>query len=314
MLRPAGRSTSCSSRSTSAAASPSPTTRSASTHASPRRAGCRTPRRCRPRASSIPRSTSASSPAPSARQQGLLAGLEQYYRTEDAQGEAVRAGRRRHVRHRRGALALVAGPHDSARSRYVAFRARGRPQGGRRHRDADLRRLLRGHKARVRPAGRAVVSVVAIPRVVTAADTAAVRAAHPRAAARRSPAGAKFEDVARRESSDSVHRGADGGTSAAARAAASCAEFEAAAYALAPGSCRSRCSRRSAITSSRRRAQGRHARAAPHPPALPAQRLLVGRASTGRRTTWRAAPRRGTTDAARSSTPPRGSSASREAA
>jgi len=75
--------------------------------------------------------------------------------------------------------------------------------------------------------------VVTIPRTVTAADSAAVRA---RADALRAEiaAGASFEDVARRESADTVS-GANGGDLGRGARGRFVPEFERAAYALAVG-------------------------------------------------------------------------------
>ena len=75
--------------------------------------------------------------------------------------------------------------------------------------DADLRKYYDAHKAEFERPGRATVSVLTIPRAVTAADSAAVRA---RIDALRAEiaGGAKFEDVAKRESADTVS-GANGG-------------------------------------------------------------------------------------------------------
>jgi peptidyl-prolyl cis-trans isomerase D len=99
--------------------------------------------------------------------------------------------------------------------------------------DADLRAYFDQHKADFTGVGRAVLSVVMIPRVVTAADTAAARA---KAAQLRDEImkGAKFEDVAKRESADTVS-GAQGGDLGKGPKGRFVAEFEKAAYGLKVG-------------------------------------------------------------------------------
>lgn len=167
-----------------------------------------------------------------ARQQGILASLEQYYRTEvpkEKLFEQVAAG----VYITDAELWRTwRDQHDSVRVSYVAFRPDSlKPDPA--ISDADLRRYFEANKRQYERAGRAVLSVVEIPRVVTAADSAAVRA---RAEALRAEilGGASFEDVARRESSDSAS-GADGGNLGRGARGRFVPEFEAAAYALQPG-------------------------------------------------------------------------------
>jgi peptidyl-prolyl cis-trans isomerase D len=167
-----------------------------------------------------------------AKQTGLLANLEQYYRSEIP---------------RRKLLDQIASgiyvtdaelwriwrdQHDSAQVSFVAFRPQ--PDSSSKSiSDSDLRAYFDKHTEEFRRPGRAVVTVVEIPRVVTAADSAAVRA---RAIALRNEilGGAKFEDVAKRESVDTVSgtKGGDLGRGAKGRFVA---PFEQAAYALKVG-------------------------------------------------------------------------------
>jgi peptidyl-prolyl cis-trans isomerase D len=122
--------------------------------------------------------------------------------------------------------------HDSAQVSFVAFR----PQvdsAAKSISDADLRAYFDKHKEEFRRPGRAVLSVVEIPRVVTAADSAAVRA-HVVALRNEIVGGAKFEDVAKRESADSVS-GAQGGDLGRGAKGRFVAPFEQAAYALKAG-------------------------------------------------------------------------------
>jgi peptidyl-prolyl cis-trans isomerase D len=168
-----------------------------------------------------------------AKQTGLLAGLEQYYRSEIP---------------RRKLLDQIASgiyvtdaelwriwrdQHDSAQVSFVAFRPQADTAAAKAISDADLRDYFDKHKEEFRRAGRAVLSVVEIPRVVTAADSAAVRD-HAVALRNEIVGGAKFEDVAKRESADTASgtRGGDLGRGAKGRFVA---PFEQAAFALKVG-------------------------------------------------------------------------------
>jgi len=168
-----------------------------------------------------------------AKQSGILAGLEQYYRGEIP---------------RRKLLDQIASgiyvtdaelwriwrdQHDSAQVSFVALRPQLDTALARSISDADLHSYFDKHKEEFRHPGRAVLSVVEIPRVVTAADRAAVRN---RAIALRNEilGGAKFEDVAKRESADSAS-GANGGDLGKGTKGRFVAPFESAAAALKVG-------------------------------------------------------------------------------
>src|SRR5689334_7859873 len=167
-----------------------------------------------------------------AKQSGLLANLEQYYRSE--------------IPRRKLQDQIVSGifvtdaelwriwrdQHDSAQVSFVAFR----PQpdtSSKSISDSDLRAYFDKHSEEFRRPGRAVLTVVEIPRVVTAADSAAVRA-HAVALRNEILGGAKFEDVAKRESADTVS-GAKGGDLGRGTKGRFVAPFETAAYALKVG-------------------------------------------------------------------------------
>jgi peptidyl-prolyl cis-trans isomerase D len=167
-----------------------------------------------------------------AKQSGLLANLEQYYRSEIP---------------RRKLLDQIASgiyvtdaelwriwrdQHDSAQVSFVAFRPQ--PDSSSQSiSDGDLHSYFDKHKEELRRPGRAVLTVVEIPRVVTAADSAAVRA-HATALRNEILGGAKFEDVAKRESADSVS-GAKGGDLGRGAKGRFVAPFEQAAFALKVG-------------------------------------------------------------------------------
>ena len=167
-----------------------------------------------------------------ARQSGLLAALEQYFRGEvpkEKLFEQVTSG-----------LYVTDADlwrawqdaNDSASVSFVAFRPQ--PTAADSNvADSDLRKYYDAHKPEFDRPGRASLSVLHIARTTTAADTAAVR---DRINKLRSEimGGAKFEDVAKRESNDSASAttGGDLGKGGKGRFVP---DFEKAAYALKAG-------------------------------------------------------------------------------
>jgi len=171
--------------------------------------------------------------SPQARQQGLLFQLEQYYRTEipkeklfDQIANAVYVSDEELWRRWQDA-------HDTAEVAFVAFEPDRVPDSAVRVSDDEIRAYYDTHKKVFERPGRAKVSILIIPRTVTAADSAAVRA---RALALRTRilAGEKFEDVARAESADSVSA-AKGGALGSGVKGRFVAPFETAASALKQG-------------------------------------------------------------------------------
>ena len=167
-----------------------------------------------------------------ARQSGLLSALEQYFRSEvpkEKLFEQVTSG-----------LYVTDGDlwrawqdaNDSATVSFVAFAAH-QTAADSNVADADLHSYYDAHKAEFDGPGHASISVLHIPRVTTAADTAAVRDHIARLRAEIA-GGAKFEDVAKRESNDTVSaaNGGDLGKGAKGRFVP---DFEKAAYALKAG-------------------------------------------------------------------------------
>jgi peptidyl-prolyl cis-trans isomerase D len=171
--------------------------------------------------------------SPQARQSGLLVQLEGYYRSEIprqklfdqiasgvyvSDSELWRAWRDQ---------------RDSAQASFVAFTPANDSAAMKAISDADLRAYFNAHKAEFEGPGRAAISVITIQRAVTAADTAAAKA---RAEALRADIvkGEKFEDVARRESADTVS-GSQGGDLGKGAKGRFVPEFEKAAYALPVG-------------------------------------------------------------------------------
>ena len=167
-----------------------------------------------------------------ARQGGLLVALEQYYRSEvpkEKLAEQVTAG----------VFATdvdlwraYQDANDSASVSFVVFRPQPTAADSNIS-DSDLRKYYDAHQSEFARAGRAVVSVLAIPRVITAADSAAVRA-HIEQLRAEILGGAKFEDVAKRESADTVS-GANGGDLGKGPKGRFVPEFERAMAALKPG-------------------------------------------------------------------------------
>ncbi|MFL5608087.1 MAG: peptidyl-prolyl cis-trans isomerase [Gemmatimonadaceae bacterium] len=167
-----------------------------------------------------------------ARQSGLLVELERYYRSEipkEKLFEQVTSG--------------VYVPdtelwrswqdaNDSASIAFVAIRPK-LTAADSSISDSDLRKYYDAHKAEFDHPATATVKVLYIPRLVSPADSAAVRA---RINALRAEiaGGAKFEDVAKRESADSASavNGGDLGKGPKGRFVP---QFDNAAFALKPG-------------------------------------------------------------------------------
>jgi peptidyl-prolyl cis-trans isomerase D len=167
-----------------------------------------------------------------ARQSGLLVGIEQYFRSEvprEKLFEQVTAG----VYVTDAELWRAwQDANDSASVSYAVFRSAPTAADSNVS-DSDLRAYYDAHKGEFDRPGRAMLSVMYVPRVITAADSAATRA---KIAALRAEiaGGAKFEEVAKRESADSVS-GANGGDLGKGAKGRFVPEFEKALAALKPG-------------------------------------------------------------------------------
>lgn len=171
--------------------------------------------------------------SPQARQGGLLVQLENYYRSEipreklfDQISSGVYVSPSELWRAWRD-------QHDSAQVSFVAFTPAQDDAAAKAISDADLRTYFDAHKSEFQGPGRAVLSVLEIPRTITAADTAAARA-KTQALRDEIMKGAKFEDVARRESADTAS-GREGGDLGAHGKGTYVAEFEKAANATPVG-------------------------------------------------------------------------------
>src|SRR4051812_45616966 len=171
--------------------------------------------------------------SPLAQQQGLLPQLEQYYRNEipkeklfDQIASDVYVSDEQLWRRFQDV-------HDTAQVSLVAFGPDRIPDSAVRVSDDEIRAYYDTHKKLFDRPGKAQVSVLIIPRVVTAADSAAVRA-HAVALRARIVGGEKFEDVARAESADSASA-VNGGSLGSGGKGRFVPAFETAAYALKPG-------------------------------------------------------------------------------
>lgn len=170
--------------------------------------------------------------SPQARQGGILLALESYYRTEIPKEKLFELVTDGVYLSDAELWRAWQDERDSAQVSYVAWRPTVDSNDVKSVTDAQVRSYFDAHKAEFERPGRARLSVVRIPRTISAADTAAVRA---RIAALRAEiaGGAKFDDVARRESHDTVS-GANGGDLGRGARGRFVKEFEDAAYRLRP--------------------------------------------------------------------------------
>lgn len=168
-----------------------------------------------------------------ARQQGLYAQLENYYRNEIPKAKLYESVASEVFVTDDELWRAYRDQHDSAKVSFVTFDPASVPDSSIAVSDAEISTYYDAHKKELERPGRAVVSILSIPRIVTAADSAAVRA-HAVALRDEILKGAKFEDVAKRESADTVS-GANGGFLGRTAKGAYVPAFEKAAYALTPG-------------------------------------------------------------------------------
>ena len=168
-----------------------------------------------------------------ARQQGLYFQLENYYRSEIPKAKLFEQVASEVFVTDDELWRTFRDQNDSAKVSFVAFDPSAIPDSGIAVTDAEIRAYYNTHKKELERPGRAVVSVLQIPRVVTAADSAAVRA---RAAAIRTEImnGASFEEVAKRESSDTIS-GPQGGSLGRGPRGRFVEAFEKAAFAVPVG-------------------------------------------------------------------------------
>lgn len=140
--------------------------------------------------------------SPMARQSGMLAGLEQYYRSEIPKQKLFeQIASDVYVTDER-AWQAYRDRNDSAQVSYVLLRPEILTDTAVSVTEAEISKYYEANKKRLERPARAVVSLLSIPRNVTSVDSASARARAERLRAE-IVGGAKFEDVARRESADS---------------------------------------------------------------------------------------------------------------
>ena len=171
--------------------------------------------------------------SPVAAQSGLLLQLEAYYRGEIPRQklfEQIAADVYLTDSHM---WDLWRDVHDSAAVSFVAFTPDAVPDSAVQVSDQEVRAFFDANRGDLDRPGRAVVSVLSIPRTITAADTAAARE---KILALRAEivGGTRFEVVAARESADTISA-ADSGSLGRGTRGRFVEDFERAAFALRAG-------------------------------------------------------------------------------
>jgi parvulin-like peptidyl-prolyl isomerase len=170
--------------------------------------------------------------SPQARQGGLLSGLEGYYRTEIPKEKLFEQITDGVYISESDLWRTWRDEHDTAQVSYVAWRSDFNPDAAKALGDAEARAYFGQHKKEYALPGHAWLSVVHVERVISASDTASARTRLLKLRAEIA-AGSKFEDVAKRESADSVS-GANGGDLGRGGRGRFVPDFESAAYKLKP--------------------------------------------------------------------------------
>ena len=171
--------------------------------------------------------------SPSARQQGILLQLEAYYRDQIPREKLFeRVASDVYLSDDR-LWSIWQDTRDTTQMTYVAFRPELIPDKDVTVSDSEIKDYYDKNKKDLEKPARAVVSVIVIPREVSAGDSASVRG---RIAVLRDRImkGEKFEDVAKAESSDSASA-ANGGLLGSGVRGRFVPAFENAAYALKVG-------------------------------------------------------------------------------
>lgn len=147
--------------------------------------------------------------SPQARQSGILLQLENYYRSEIPRAKLEAQVLSEVFISDAKLWSAYRDEHDSAQVSFVSFDPTTIPDSAAVVPEADIRRYYDQNRDRFERRGRAVLSLLVVPRTVTAVDSAATRS---RMDSLRAEilGGAKFEDVAARESDDTFTQASGG--------------------------------------------------------------------------------------------------------
>ena len=168
-----------------------------------------------------------------ARQSGMLVGLEAYYRTEIPKQKLFDQVASDVYMSDERLWQIYKDRHDTAQVSYVLLRPESLTDTAVTVTDAEIGQFYERNRKRFDRPGRAVVSLVNVARSVTTADSLGAKVRIDRIRAEIA-GGAKFEEVAKRESNDSVS-GAAGGNVGKVWKGRLTPKFESAAYALKTG-------------------------------------------------------------------------------
>jgi peptidyl-prolyl cis-trans isomerase D len=172
--------------------------------------------------------------SPMARSQGLLVGLEQMYRNEIPREKLFNQVATTVFVSDAQLWNLWRDTHDSAQISFAFWQPDASSDTAARITNADIQAYYDAHKSELTRKGHALVSLLVIPRPITAADSAAVRT-HILAIRDSIVSGkAKFDAIAKDESQDSASAVAGGLLGTVARGQFVPA-FDSAAFALKPG-------------------------------------------------------------------------------
>ncbi len=171
--------------------------------------------------------------SPMARAQGVLSGLEALYRSEIPREKLFEQVASDVYLTDDQLWNIWRDTHDSAQISWVGFRPDMVPDSSVPVSDAEMRQYYDTHHDALARKGTAVLSLLTIPRTITAADSAAVRK-HILELRDQITHGASFADVAKRESADSASA-VNGGSLGWGKRGRLVPAFEQAAWALKPG-------------------------------------------------------------------------------
>lgn len=171
--------------------------------------------------------------SPMAKQSGMLLQLEALYRDQIPQQKLFEQIASQVYVTDAQLWNLWKDQHDSAQISYVSWHPDEVADSAVHVTDAQVHEYFETHKKELAKKGTAAVSVLILPRIITAADTAATRT-HLLALRDEIQKGAKFDDVAKRESQDSASA-VNGGLLGTVTRGRFVPQFDSAAFALKPG-------------------------------------------------------------------------------